>query len=427
LDDNDRKSDEAAVKKFVVAQIGARRGYAVPAILEKAGMLERFYTNITGDIDLGKFFSAAAVLPFLGKPARRLAGRRLPSNIRAKTTTFPCLTLMHMLRRAFIKRNPVASFRGAMRFSNALGRAMARQGFGNATHIYSMLGECGPLLATAKERGLTVVSEVYIPLSTERILAEERKKFPDWEANVPDFSAIRRKLGVEDALLKFSDYFICPSEMAQEDLIANWGIQRERTALVPYGINPELLSVRNDPVRGRVLFAGTAELRKGIHYFAMAAEKLVARGRCYEFRVAGNVQRSVANQKHCRYLTFLGRVPRADMTREFAAADLFVMPSLAETGPEVNYEALACGVPVVTTSEARAIVRDGIEGRIVPARDPDVLADAIIEIIEDREKRDRMARASRERARDFTWACYGERLVSALKSFDRVENDSIGT
>jgi hypothetical protein len=28
-----------------------------------------------------------------------------------------------------------------------------------------------------------------------------------------------------------------------------------------------------------------------------------------------------------------------------------------------------------------------------------------------------MARASRERARDFTWACYGERLVSALKSF----------
>jgi glycosyltransferase involved in cell wall biosynthesis len=71
----------------------------------------------------------------------------------------------------------------------------------------------------------------------------------------------------------------------------------------------------------------------------------------------------------------------------------------------------------VTTPEARAVVRDGIEGRIVPARDPDVLADAIIEIIEDREKRDRIARASRERARDFTWACYGERLTSALKSF----------
>jgi len=36
--------------KFIVAQVGARRGYAVPTILEKAGMLERFYTDITGDI-----------------------------------------------------------------------------------------------------------------------------------------------------------------------------------------------------------------------------------------------------------------------------------------------------------------------------------------------------------------------------------------
>jgi len=404
------------VKKFVVAQIGARRGYAVPAILEKAGMLERFYTNITGDVDLGKFCSAAAVLPFLGKPARRLAGRRLPSNIRAKTITFPYLTLVDILRRALIKGNPVASFRGAMRFSNALGRAMARQGFGYATHVYSMLGECGPLLAAAKERGLTVVSEVYIPLSTERILAQERKNFPDWEASVPDFSAIRRKLGVEDAVLNFSDYFICPSEMAQEDLIADWGIQRGRTALVPYGVNPELLSVRNEPVRGRVLFAGTAELRKGIHYFAMAAEKLAASGLRYEFRVAGNVQRPVANQKQCRYLTFLGRIPRGEMAREFAAADLFVMPSLAETGPEVNYEALACGVPVVTTPEARAIVRDGIEGRIVPSRDPESLANAIAEIVEDREKRDRVSEAARERARDYTWDRYGERLVAALNT-----------
>jgi len=106
---------------------------------------------------------------------------------------------------------------------------------------------------------------------------------------------------------------------------------------------------------------------------------------------------------------------------------VFVMPSLSETGPQVNYEALACGVPVITTPEARAVVRDGIEGRVVPARDPETLANAIAEIIEDREKRDRMARASRERARDFTWGRYGERLVSALKSFAAGENDSAGT
>src|SRR6266516_3938932 len=403
--------------KFIVAQIGARRGYAVPAILEKDGMLERFYTDITGDLDLGKMLSIGAMLPFMDNPAPRLAGRRLPPSIRAKTTTFPGLSLVHALRHLAKRGAPAADFRELIRFSRALGCAMTRCGFGEATHMYSMLGECGPLFAAGKQRGLTVVTEIYIPLSTERIVAEERRNFPDWEPDTPDFAAIRRERGSENAVLTLTDFAICPSEAARDDLVQNFGFPRERTAIVPYGVNSELLSVRNEPVRGRVLFAGTAELRKGIHYFAMAAEKLAARGLHYEFRVAGNVRRSIASQKHCRYLTFLGRVPRVEMAREFTAADLFVLPSLAETGPEVNYEALACGVPVVTTPEARAVVRDGIEGRIVPSRDPEALADAISEIIEDRQKRERMSHAARERARDFTWERYGDRLVGALKSF----------
>jgi len=403
--------------KFIVAQIGARRSYAVPTILENAEMLERFYTDVTGNVGSGGFSSVAAAFPFIGKPARRLNSRRLPKNIRGKTTTFLALSLVHAFRRTMIKRNPGAMFRDSIRFSNALGRAMARHGFGNATHVYSMLGECGPLLSAAKERGLSVVSEIYILLSTERLLTEERKKFPGWEPNVPDFAAIRRERGDEDALFTRSDFAICPSEAVHDDLVKNFGFVREHTAIVPYGMNAELLSVRNEPLRGRVLFAGTAELRKGIHYLAMAAEKLASRGIRCEFRVAGNVEPPIANQPSCRRLNFLDRIPRDKMKCEFAAADIFVLPSLAEGSAEATYEALACGVPVVTTPEAGSIVRDGIEGRIVRSRDSEALADAITEIVEDREKRDRMAQAARERAREFTWERYGERLIAALKSF----------
>jgi glycosyltransferase involved in cell wall biosynthesis len=403
--------------KFIVAQIGARHSYAVPAILEKGGMLEHFYTDITSDVGLGALLSAGVFLPFVGKTARQLAGRRLPMNIRAKTTTFSGRSFIHALRQVAISRDPAAAFRESMRFSEALGRTMSHRGFGNATHIYSMLGECGPLLVAAKQRGLSVVSEIYIPLSTERILAEERKKFPDWEQDVPDFAAIRREFSDEDILLSHTDFAICPSEAVKDDLVQNFGFPHERTAMVPYGMNPELLSVTNMPVRGRVLFAGAADLRKGIHYLAMAAERLVGRGQHYEFRIAGNVQQSITNRKECRHLTFVARIPRVEMTREFATADVFALPSLAEGAPEVNLEALACGVPVVTTPEARSIVRDGIDGRIVPSRDPDALADAIAEIIEDRPKRDRMSHAARERARDYTWDRYGEQLVAALNSF----------
>ena len=401
--------------RFIVAQIGARHGYAVPRILEEAGMLDRLYTDVTGDLGVGGMFSAAAILPFINKPAWRLAGRRLPPNVRAKTATFPGRTFIHALRGAALSRSPAAAFRESMRFSQALGRAMASRGFGDATHIYSMLGECGPLLVAAKRRGLTIVSEIYIRLSTERILAEERRKFPDWEPEAPDFASIRREVGDQDVLLTQTDFAICPSESVRDDLVQNFGFPHERAAIVPYGTNPELLSVTNVPIRGRVLFAGTADLRKGIHYLGMAAEKLAERGLHCEFRIAGDVRRSVANQNQCRHLRFLGRIPRAEMAREFAVADVFALPSLAEGAPEVNFEALACGVPVVTTPEARAIVRDGIEGRIVPSRDPEALADAIAEIIEDRQKRERMSRAARERARAFTWERYGKRLINALK------------
>ena len=401
--------------KFIVAQVGARRSYAVPAILEKAGMLDRFYTDITGDIGLGAVFSAAVVLPFIGKSARRLAARRLPFNIRAKTTTFPGISLVHALREAMVARDPAAACREGVRFSDALGMTMMRCGFGSATHMYSMLGECGPLFAEGKRRGLVTVSEIYVPLSTERILTEERKRFPGWEENVPDYAAVCRGFESSGGPREDADSVICPSEWVRDDLVRNFGFSSERTAIVPYGINPGLFSVRNEPVRGRILFAGTAELRKGIHYLALAAEKLVEHGLHYEFRVAGNVEQSVANRRQCRYLTFLGRVPRAGMTREFAVADLFVLPSLAEGSAETTYEALACGVPVVTTPEAGSVVRDGIDGRIVPSRDPEAVSNAIAEIVEDRQKREWMSRAARDRVYDYTWERYGERLLAALR------------
>ena len=401
--------------KFIVAQVGARRGYAVPAILEKAGMLDRFYTDITGDIGLGAVFSAAAVLPLVGKSARRLAARRLPFNIRAKTTTFPGITLPHVFRRVIIARDPAAECREGVRFSDALGRAMAWRGFGSATHMYSMLGECGPLFAEGKRRSLVTVSEIYIPLSTERILTEERKKFPGWEENAPDYASVCRGFESSGGPRADADFAICPSEWVRDDLVRNFGFPSEHTAIVPYGVNPELFSVRNEPVRGRILFAGTADLRKGIHYLAMASQKLVEHGLHYEFRIAGDVEQSVANQRQCRYLTFLGRVPRVGMTREFAPADLFVLPSLAEGSAETTYEALACGVPVVTTLEAGSVVRDGVDGRIAPSRDPGALANAIAEIVEDRQKRERMSRAARDRAHDYTWERYGERLLAALR------------
>ena len=161
----------------------------------------------------------------------------------------------------------------------------------------------------------------------------------------------------------------------QDDLVTNFGIAQGRTSLVPYGVHRCWLTVETRPARGRILFVGEANLRKGIHYFAMAAARLRRTSRGYALRVAGGVTPRVAEQSLCRGLEFLGRIPRDRLREEFAAADVFVLPSLSEGSAEATYEALAAGLPVVTTRAAGSVVRDGIEGRIVPEQDPVALAD----------------------------------------------------
>ena len=403
--------------KFIAVQTGARRGYAVPAILEKAGMLTRFYTDLAGNAGLGKLLAMARAWPGLGGPLNRLAARRLPGEILSKTRTFGWSSLAGILAGPVRLRNPVAQFHSSVKFGESWGKPMIRAGYGNATHIYSMLGEGGAFVAEAHRRGLTVVAEVYILLATERIMHLERAAFPTWEPDAPDFTDLRRRLVKEDVLMKRTHFYICPSEAVQEDLVDHWGVARDRTRLVPYGMSPQWLELQPQPEKGRILFVGTADLRKGIHYLAMAAEQLKAQGYHYDFRVAGNVTDQVRQQPVCRSLNFLGRVPRDRIHEEFQKADVFVLPSLAEGSAEVTYEALAAGVPLVVTKAAGSVMRDGLEGRLIPERDPTALAEVIHQIVEDRILRGRLAVAARERARGFTWERYGERLVTALKSF----------
>jgi glycosyltransferase involved in cell wall biosynthesis len=403
--------------RFIVAQIGARHGYAVPTILEKAGMLERFYTDMTANVGFGRWFVRCGPLVGFRRAARRLAARRVPDCIRARTATFVPPCFWFACNRALCRPDAEDRFREQLRWSRALGFAMVRRGLGKATHLYSTLGECGPLLAESKRRGLSVVTEIYILLSTERILKHENDCFPDWEPQPIDAAAIRREFPGEDELVARTDFAVCPSDAVRGDLEQNFGFPAGRSAVVPYGLNESWFGGPARPVAGRLLFVGTACLRKGIHYFAMAAAHLRARGRAYEFRVAGDVTSQTANHPYAKQLNFLGRIPRDQLRQEYATADVFVLPSLAEGSAEAAYEALAAGLPVITTTASGSVVRDAIDGRIIPERDATALARAIEQIVENRTLRARLAKSARSRARDYTLERYSERLVTALNSF----------
>jgi len=314
------------------------------------------------------------------------------------------------------RSEPSARFREQLRSSREFGLAASRRGFGGATHVYSMMGECGPMIGAAKEHGLTVAMEFYILLSTERIVAEEQRRFAQWEPTPIDFESIRSEFPEQLELLRHVDYAVCPSEMVCHDLKEHFGFREGRSAVVPYGVDADWLKLAGDPAVGRVLFVGTAGLRKGIQYVAAAAKLLKNRGRKYEFRIAGDVPQRIGRMEECRELTFLGRVPRNSIQGEFTRADVFVLPSLAEGSAESTYEALAAGVPVITTLSCGSVVRHGVDGWIVGERDAVGLANAIESVVEDRQLRAAMSRAARAGARDFTMERYGQRLIAALQA-----------
>jgi len=99
-----------------------------------------------------------------------------------------------------------------------------------------------------------------------------------------------------------------------------------------------------------------------------------------------------------------------DPVATYQQADLFVFPTVEEGSALVTYEALACGLPVVTTPNAGSVVRDGVEGLIVPIRDVDALAAAMERLRADEQLRREMGKAARARAEMFTW----ERHENAL-------------
>ena len=106
----------------------------------------------------------------------------------------------------------------------------------------------------------------------------------------------------------------------------------------------------------------------------------------------------------------VAHVPYHEVHRLFQAADIFVYPSLHEGSAFATYEALASGLPVVTTRNAGSVARDGQEGFVVPIRDVEALMDRIERLYRDATLRAAMARAARRRAMEFTWAHYRARL-----------------
>ncbi|MFA6240655.1 MAG: glycosyltransferase [Candidatus Hydrogenedentales bacterium] len=115
---------------------------------------------------------------------------------------------------------------------------------------------------------------------------------------------------------------------------------------------------------------------------------------------------------------FLGFVNRDELARYYAAADLLVLPSRSEIWGLVINEALACGLPVLATDICGAVpelLRDGVNGYVVPSRNPQALCDAMLRHFDANTDREAMTWAARDSIAPFTISRTADAFVAALR------------
>jgi len=156
----------------------------------------------------------------------------------------------------------------------------------------------------------------------------------------------------------------------------------------------------------RVLYVGLLTPRKGVLDLVEASRLLIAQGVRHELRLLGGTPdegpaAAVPVLDAARdHATLLGTRAPEEMPGEYAAADVFCLPSWWEAMPLSVLEAMAAGLPVVATDvgDVSRVVTPAC-GYVVPVRSPRLVAEALRPLLEDAGMRRRMGDAGRERVR----------------------------
>jgi glycosyltransferase involved in cell wall biosynthesis len=411
-------------RRFLVAQLGARMHYAVPRILHKAGLLSGFFTDVYASHGFPRLLS---LLPNrLRKGSlERLLERRLTEIPSALVHSFPLLGLEYK-RRLQAARSAEESVLAHLWMSRAFAERVARNlsSSWNAAYVFNSAGL--EILERCRATGaLGCLEQCSSPHLKERhLVREESLRFPEW-GTVPDTDQANAAYGERERNeWAAADVIICPSEFVRSGLVEE-GADPARIRVVPYGVDVEAqyqkaeVTARNLGIKTavsrplRVLVAGRVCLQKGSHYVLQAAELLQGRA---ELRMVGSLaelSESMLSRLRQR-VEVLGPVPRPEMAAQYGWADVFLLPSLCEGSATVTYEALGYGLPVICTANTGSVVRDGMEGFIVPVRDATAIAGRIERLARDVELRAQMAAKAKARAAEFTVAAYGQRLLAAL-------------
>ncbi|WP_405565508.1 glycosyltransferase family 4 protein [Polaribacter sp. Asnod6-C07] len=223
----------------------------------------------------------------------------------------------------------------------------------------------------------------------------------------------------------FADKITIPSTFAKNSYIDK-GINENKITKIPYGINlSRFQKTKITPIDVfRVIWVGGVSLRKGFMYALKAFQRLEHPNK--EFLIIGSVSKEIKfllTNENLDKIIFKGNVSNAVLKDYYSVSHVFVMPSIEDGFGMVLGESLACGCPIITTTNSGGVdlFDDSKEGFIVPIRSSDDILEKMQFLADNPEIQKRMSSNAEKKAKGIGgWDSYGDSWKLVIDNYNKL-------
>jgi glycosyltransferase involved in cell wall biosynthesis len=405
-------AQQLGTRKVAVVIGGRHHLYETARAYDEVGKLQQFYTRrfVRRGAALAK---VAGLLPGpVRRPLARALGYSAP-HLDGRVTLFG--------GHGFSQR--VQSWMGTRRLSGARtddwSSRIADELVSQNLALHSATTNAGHLYTKLRHAGIPTVLEQYAghPRTAVRLLKEEAQRWgvPPTTTHVHTEIDEETLIGINELEIKEADLIAAGSEFVRDTLILE-GVDPRRIYIAHYGCNVTPRTTQPLPVRRpdeplKIAFLGADWLRKGVLHLLEGVGLLNSNQ--VQVHIFGCTPPAHLVERHSKYCILHGHVPHAILMEQLPSYHVMSLPSLFEGSAYAVYEAMANGLPVIVTPNTGAVARDGVDGFVVPIRDPQAIARAVESCL-DESRRQAMGRSALARVSEFTWETYRAAMRQAL-------------
>lgn len=389
--------------------------------LSKAGLLQEVITTIAYNPE-GYWSRYLSILPKkIRDPITQELGRRTwipPTGTLMRTHPWHELMRLVLVKTGLYRRLGF-SYQGLVDWIyTSLDSHVASHHLQGLDVIYAYEDGAATTFQAAKQQGILCLYDLPIAFyrTSRKLLTDEAEQFPELALALQVIQEPAKKLERKEQEIQLADHIFVPSSFVMNSLLEA-GVTPGKISVIPFGAPIDYFQPhpKEDQVF-RVLFVGRVGPRKGVHYLLQAWEKLNL-PKAELVLVGINEFPQEWLNRYIDKVRYISSLPHSQLNQYYSSASILVLPSLVEGLALVQLEAMACGIPLITTPNAGGsdIVTDGVEGFIVPIRDIEALKEKLEWCYRHPLELDQMGRAARQKAEQLTWERYRHKLASKVQ------------